>query len=221
MKNYCTLYIVRHGETEWNAKKRIQGHKNIPLNKKGEIQAKELANKITNVKFDAIFSSDLIRAKRTAEIISLEKKLTVQTTKALRERYFGKYQGRSFAINDEIMKLINNLKIVKGKTVKEVESDEKIIFRLITFLREIAITHMGKTVLVVSHGGPMRTLLIHLGFARYENLTEGGISNLSYIKLKSDGVEFFIEKTEGIKIKQLSIKPLKPKQTVKQKRLIL
>ena len=153
------------------------------------------------MKFDAVFSSDLIRSKRTAEIIILEKELVIQTTKALRERYFGKYQGRSFAVNNKMIRLINNLKMMKGEEIKEVESDEKIISRLITFLREIAVSHAGKTVLMVSHGGPMRTLLIHLGFASPENFTEGGISNLSYIKLKSDGIEFFIEKTEGIKIK--------------------
>ena len=201
MQKYCTLYLVRHGETRWNEKKLIQGHADIPLNKKGEIQARELAEKLTHVKFDAVFSSDLIRSKRTAEIIILEKELVIQTTKALRERYFGKYQGRSFAVNNKMIRLINNLKMMKGEEIKEVESDEKIISRLITFLREIAVSHAGKTVLMVSHGGPMRTLLIHLGFASPENFTEGGISNLSYIKLKSDGIEFFIEKTEGIKIK--------------------
>ncbi len=201
MENYCTLYIVRHGETEWNVKKIIQGHEDIPLNKKGEVQAKELSKKLRHIKFDAVFSSDLIRAKKTAEIIILEKKLAVQTTKALQERYFGKYQGRSFAVNNEMLRLINNLKMVTGRGAKEVESDEMIISRLITFLREVAVTYAGKKVLVVSHGGPIRTLLIHLGFANYENLNEGQIDNLAYIKLKSDGVDFFIEKTEGIKIK--------------------
>ena len=203
MQKFCTIYIVRHGETDWNVKRRIQGILDIPLNKKGEDQAKEMAEKLTNVKFDTVFSSDLIRAKRTAEIITLEKKLAIQTTKALRERYFGKYQGRSFLANKELIQLINNSKTAMGMEAKEVEDDEKIISRLITFLREIAVTYLGKTVLMVSHGGAMRTLLIHLGFASYENFSEGGIDNLSYIKLKSDGVEFFIEKTEGIR----TIKP--------------
>lgn len=199
MKNYCTLYIVRHGETEWNVKKIIQGHEDIPLNKKGEAQAKELAKKLGHIKFDAVFSSDLIRAKRTAEIINIEKKLVIQTTKALKERYFGKYQGKSFAINNTMMKLINNLKTVTGPGAKEVEGDEKIISRLITFLREVAVAYAKKTILIVSHGGPMRTLLIHLGFATYDNFTEGQIDNLAYIRLKSDGIEFFVEETEGIK----------------------
>lgn len=204
MKNFCTLYIVRHGETEWNVKKIIQGHEDIPLNKKGEAQAKELAKKLRNVKFDAVFSSDLIRARRTAEIITLEKNLAIQTTKALKERYFGKYQGRSFAVSNEMTKLINNLKMVTGSGAKEVESDENIILRLTTFLREIAVAYPKKTILVVSHGGPMRTLLIHLGFATYDNFTEGQIDNLAYVKLKSNGVEFFVEETKGVKIKKSS-----------------
>jgi len=200
MKDYCTLYIVRHGETEWNVKKIIQGHEDIPLNKKGETQAIELAKKLRHIKFDAVFSSDLIRAKRTAEIITLEKKLAVQTTKMLKERYFGKYQGKSFADNNEMSKLINNLKTVTGPGVREVENDQKIISRMITFLREIALIYVEKTILVVSHGGPMRTLLIYLGFATYDNFTEGQINNLAYIKLKSDGIDFLIEKTDGILI---------------------
>ncbi len=199
MQNFCTLYIVRHGETDWNVKKIIQGHADIPLNKKGEAQAKELAKKLRHIKFDAIFSSDLIRAKRTAEIISLEKKLAIHTTKELRERYFGKYQGKSFAVNNEMVKLINNLKMFSGPGLKEVESDENIILRITTFLKEIAVAYPKKTILVVSHGGPMRTLLIHLGFSTYDNLTEGLIDNLAYIKLKSDGKDFIIEATEGIK----------------------
>lgn len=199
MQIFCTLYIVRHGETEWNVKKIIQGHADIPLNKKGEAQAKELAKKLRHINFDAIFSSDLIRAKKTAEIISLEKKLVIHTTKELRERYFGKYQGKSFAVNNEMVNLINNLKMFPGPGSKEVESDENIILRTTTFLREIAVAYAKKTILVVSHGGPMRTLLIHLGFASHNNITEGQIDNLAYIKLKSDGTDFLIEETEGIK----------------------
>ena len=72
-KKYCTIYFARHGETSWNVKKMIQGIKDIPLNKKGEEQAMMIGEKLKNIKFDAVFSSDLIRAKRTAEIILLEK----------------------------------------------------------------------------------------------------------------------------------------------------
>ena len=92
MKDFCTIYLVRHGETDWNVKNIIQGQIDIPLNKKGENQALEIANELKDIHFDAIFSSDLSRAKRTAEIIATERKLAVVATKTLREMYFGKFQ---------------------------------------------------------------------------------------------------------------------------------
>jgi len=198
MKTYCTLYLVRHGETEWNAKKLIQGATDIPLNKKGERQAKELAQKLIHVKFDAVFSSDLVRAKRTAEIISLEKKLAVKTTKALRERFFGDYEGRSYTkYNQEIINLFKEYQ-VKAKNIKGVETSEQMMARFIPFLRETAVAYMGKTVLILSHGGIMRAFLIHLGFATQKTLPSGSISNLAYAKIHCDGVEFEIEETEGV-----------------------
>lgn len=203
MKNYCILYLVRHGETEWNEKKLIQGITNIPLNKKGERQAKELAEKLTHVKFDAIFSSDLIRAKRTAEIITLEKKLAIKTTKALRERYYGDYEGKSFTkYNQEITSILKSYSTVANKkSIKEPESNEEMMNRLIPFLRELAVGYVGKTVLLLSHGGIMRSFLIHLGFGTHETLPSGSIGNMAFVRMKSDGVDFFVEKTEGIKIK--------------------
>lgn len=71
-EEYCTLYIVRHGQTDWNVRKIIQGHSDIPLNTEGQEQARVLAESLKNVHFDKIISSDLVRAKRTAEIVALE-----------------------------------------------------------------------------------------------------------------------------------------------------
>jgi broad specificity phosphatase PhoE len=201
MKNYCTLYLVRHGETDWNKKKLIQGVTDVPLNKKGERQAEELAQKLTGVKFDAVFSSDLVRAKRTAEIISLEKKLAVKTTKALRERFFGQFEGLSYTrYNKKIVSLLKEYRL-RAKKIRELEGDEEMMARLIPFLREVAVGYFGKSVLMLSHGGIMRAFLIHLGFATYETLPSGSISNLAYVKLRCDGVDFFIEETEGVKTK--------------------
>ena len=115
MKNYCTIYLVRHGETEWNEKKLIQGYSDIPLNKKGELQAKQLGQEFNNIYFDAVFSSDLLRAKNSAEIIILEKKLTVATTKVLRERFFGRFEGSS----------LNELRRILGKTMLVTKEKQK------------------------------------------------------------------------------------------------
>lgn len=204
-KNYCTFYIVRHGETEWNVKDLLQGQKDSNLTKKGIEQAKLLAKKFKNIKLDAIFSSDLIRAKKTAEIIALEHKIAVRTKEILRERNFGKLEGRR---EDEIKEELKDLFLkfekakheekLKFRYVPDMESDEELISRLITFLREIAVAYSGKTVLVVSHGGMMRTLLIHLGYGTYDELPPGSVENTGYAKILSDGIDFFIDETAGV-----------------------
>src|SRR5262245_33677433 len=115
MKNniLTTFVIVRHGETDWNKKKLIQGQTNISLNETGEKQAKKIATKFKEINFDLAFSSDLLRAKRTTEIIALEKHLAVETTKALRERTFGKLEGQSSQL------LFDYLKTLKEKSDEE------------------------------------------------------------------------------------------------------
>lgn len=193
--NYCIIYVARHGETEWNVKGLIQGHSDSNLTKNGIKQAKNLGKELKSIKFEAAYSSDLLRAKRTAEIVTLERKLAVVTQKSLRERDFGELEGTK----RENLKILRELKR-KNLPYESigVEADEKIVARAITLLREIAIAYTGKNVLVVSHGGLLRSLLIHLGFATDDQLPPGSVGNTAYIKLKSDGVDFFIEETKRV-----------------------
>jgi len=204
-KNYCTLYIVRHGETEWNVKGVMQGQKDSILTQKGKLQAKELGQKLNGIVFDAVFSSDLSRAKHTAEIIAMEHKLVVQTHKALRERRFGKFEGSSYA--DYQNELKETLKKYEKLSKEErfrfrvhptVETEGEAAARFINLLREISIAYLGKTVLVVSHGGTMRILLIHLGYGTPQELSAGVVKNTGYIKLISDGIDFFVKETYGV-----------------------
>ena len=192
--DYCTIYLVRHGETDWNQKKLIQGHSDIPLNEKGELQSKKLGEKLKNVHFDAVFSSDLIRARKMAEIITIEKKLAVVTTKALRERLFGRFEGKH---REELVKILGELINIsnekqKNLDVKDIESDEEIMGRFIPFVREVAVAYKGKRVLMVSHGGLIRTFLGKIGFENPEYLKKP-IRNAGYMVIKSDGVEFIVE----------------------------
>ena len=199
-----TIYIVRHGETEWNIKHLMQGHLDSPLTQAGEQQAKDIALRLKHIHFDEVFSSDLLRAKRTAETIILERKIAIKTTQALRERNYGVFEGKVY---DEYNQALQKL-LVQYKTRSEqdkvfykshgVETTDQSIARLITFLRELAVSYSGKTILVVSHGGVMRYLLIHLGFGTYKTLPSGSIANTAYIKLASDGVDFFVKETKGI-----------------------
>ena len=202
-KNFCTLYLVRHGETEWNKKEILQGHVDIPLNEEGEKQVAQTAQELKDIKFEAIFSSDLHRALRTDEIIKMERQLAVQTSKLLRERDFGHYEGilRS-EYRIKLQKLIKELSENERKSFKfdyDVESDEEVIFRFITQLREISVAYPNKTILVVTHGGCIRTFLTHTGYFKYGELPPGSFSNAGYVKVLCDGVDFFIKEVKGIK----------------------
>ncbi len=204
---YCTFYIVRHGETEWNVKGLLQGQSDSPLTKKGIRQSNKLAKILKDIKFDAAFSSDSLRAKKSADIILLEKKITLETTELLRERSFGKWEGRGYEVyGNELRELLSEFEKLSDEMkmkfkFPDIESDEEILVRFIRILREIALGFLGKTVLVVTHGAMMRTLLIHLGFGTYASLPPGAIENSGFIKLRSDGVDFFIDETRGVELK--------------------
>ena len=136
----CTIYLVRHGRTDWNDKKLVQGHIDIPLNLEGQATAKELAIELNNIEFDKVYSSDLLRAKQTAEIIALEHQLEVETTEVLRERNFGSFQGKPREHLKEIDKVLETLTDETRYYYTHngiVESDKDMMIRFITFIRHI------------------------------------------------------------------------------------
>lgn len=207
-QNLTTLYIVRHGQTEWNVKKLMQGHSDSPLTTQGIEQARRRGETLRHVSFDAVFSSDLLRARRTAELITLEKNLAVTTTHALRERFYGSFEGKSFAEYEaELKKLFEKYQDLSEEQIfvqymGNLETKEQAGSRFITFLREIAVAYRGKTVLVVTHGGVMRYFLNQLVGDKKERLKPGSIENTAFIKVESDGVDFFVKETEGIQFKE-------------------
>ena len=199
MIKMTTIYLVRHGQTEWNVADKVQGASDSPLTENGIKEIKKLAKVLKKVKFDLAFSSDLLRAKRTAEILALEHKLSVETNALIKERFFGHLEGKS---NDEYRKWakaftnLTDKERFSAKISEDIESDEEIVTRLIQFLREIAIGNPGKTILTVSHGGIIKAFLIHLGYGTYKDIRT--IKNGGYLKLESDGTDFFIIEAKGI-----------------------
>lgn len=205
-----TIYIVRHGESEGNIKKILGLTPEVRLTNKGILQVESVSNKLSTVQFDVIFSSDLIRAKQTAEILAKEKKITIIMNKMLRERTYGKLNGKTTQemkeelkdIYDEYEKMSNKNKYY-SKLVEDMETVEEAILRFITTLRTITITYNEKTILVVSHVTLMRGLLIHLGFADFHEIdsSKNCIQNTAYIKLESDNVNFFVKEIFNIRKK--------------------
>lgn len=201
VKNMTTFYLVRHGETYWNKKRIIQGQIDVPLNATGEQQAKDAAKNFKKIKFDLAFSSDLLRAKRTTEIIALEHKLAVETTELLRERHFGELQKKPSATLQTLFKLMQEMTDEQRKKhvfAPGVESDDKVIGRILTYLRETAITYPGKTILVGAHGGILRILLVHLGYYTYAEADQSRVRNTAHLVLETDGVDFFVKKVVGL-----------------------
>lgn len=200
------MLIVRHGETEWNTKKLIQGHLDSPLTKEGLIQAGDTAQKLLSINFDQVFSSDLGRAKNTAEIIIKDRNLALITSKFLREKDFGEHSGREYTIfQNELKKYADEFETLSDEhklkyKYPSIETDEEVVTRFIRFLREVAIGYPDKTVLIVTHAGVIGNLLIHLGVWKYTDQYKKKLSNASYLKLRSDGIDFFVVDAEGIDI---------------------
>ena len=137
-----TLLLVRHGETDWNAEGRLQGHTDRPLNEHGRRQAKELAEKLAGEGADAIYASDLTRAKETAEIVGERLGLTVVIDPDLREKNWGNWEGLT---GDE-----------RVDVEFEGESTQEHRDRMVRAVRRIAERHPGQRVVVVTHGGSLR-----------------------------------------------------------------
>lgn len=204
----CTIYIVRHGESQVNADFGSNldfASLDSDLTKQGEQQIRNLSQKLRQHHFDAIFASSLLRAKRSAEIIAKERNLEVITRKALEERRLGNLTSKSqLKLEKALGKLYeksNSLideEIWKIKLSPDMESEREALKRFITILREIAVAYPRRSVLVITHNIIMRDFLIHLGYASFKELPYGSIINGGYIKIETDGIDFFIKETYGI-----------------------
>ena len=161
-----TLLIVRHGETDWNRDARWQGHADTPLNERGREQARELAASIDGV--DAIYSSDLARARETAEILAERLGLEVQADARLRERGFGAWEGLTHDdIQSRFAEEHRRWRAGEGFGAADAEPYETMRRRVEDFLEEIVLRHPSGTVLVVTHGGTARVVYAVAGGLDY------------------------------------------------------
>lgn len=214
---YCTIYLARHGETDWNVEQKIQGHSDIALNANGVAQASDFAKVLTDVHFDAAFSSDLSRAKRTAEIALQERKIVVTTTELLREQTWGDFDGIYIEeyrerLKDqiaELQKLENDDEKLHFRMHESVETKAESASRALTFIREVSLAYPDSTVLIVCHGALMRNIMMTLRIGTYDELDYGNveIGNTAYMKLRCDGIDFFLD--EVYKITGLKNIPIK------------
>ncbi len=156
-----TLWLVRHGQTDWNLERRYQGQIDIPLNETGREQARRAAAQLRGRTFDALYASDLARARETAEIIAREVGLPIRPDKRLREISYGDWEGLTVdevAANGgyrdrEVSRLLDDWRAPGGESLGEVAD------RVWAAVQDIFQAHPGQQVLVVAHGSCLAALL--------------------------------------------------------------
>jgi broad specificity phosphatase PhoE len=153
-----TVYLARHGESDWNAANRFQGHSDRPLTELGREQAHALAALVATEELDGIYSSPLERALETARIVAARTGLGVTTRDGLREVDTGSWSGLSRAEVKERFPEGFERWISGGAGWDDGESYEEMGERVLAAIREIAVAHPDGRVLVVSHGGPIRAI---------------------------------------------------------------
>jgi 2,3-bisphosphoglycerate-dependent phosphoglycerate mutase len=151
-----TIVLARHGETDWNRDRRVQGHSDRPLNDTGLAQARELAETLATAPLAAVYASDLARAHATAAAVAGPHRLPVTIHPDLREKHFGTWEGLT---DVEIAERFPDA-LAAGRW-GDGETTAQMAVRVLDALRVIARAHPGETVLVVSHGGPLRAVLRH------------------------------------------------------------
>lgn len=159
------LYLVRHGETAWNKLKKVQGHSDISLNEYGRYLARETAKGLKNVIFDAAYTSPLMRAKETAELILAGRKVPIYEDIRIQEMGFGVSEGMCCRGenrdpgSDEFNKLFTDTKHYKvpegGESIRQLED------RIQTFFQELFTRkeYSNKTLLISTHGAALTAML--------------------------------------------------------------
>lgn len=155
------ILAIRHGETAWNRETRIQGNTDIVLNDIGQAQARRVAEALRDDAVDAVYSSDLLRARQTAEAICASTGAPLQLEPSLRERAFGIFEGLTWAeIADRFPTESQRWRQRDLSFAAEGggEALPEFFARCMGAVRQIAKAHPGQTVVIVAHGGVMDCL---------------------------------------------------------------
>lgn len=158
------IFLVRHGETNWNKERRIQGRADIPLNEYGIYLAKETAKGLNHITFDRCYTSPLIRAVETANLLVAEKNIPIIVDNRIIEMSFGKFEGLS--VIGEKHRAPESFKAFiqapeKYQAPKDGESFEEVKRRTKSFIKELAAKKelADKNILVTTHGAALASIL--------------------------------------------------------------
>ena len=147
------VYVARHGQTQWNADKRICGRTDLPLTEVGLAQAEALAEKAADRGIDVIIASPMIRAQQTAAAVSKRIGISVLTDDRLIEQDYGCYEGK-----DRLTQAFLDNKRQFAKRCPGGESALQLAYRVYSLLEDVKNQYAEQTVLLVCHGGIMRVI---------------------------------------------------------------
>lgn len=190
------LYIIRHGQTDWNRVRKLQGRTDIPLNEWGRRVAKLTREGLKDVTFDIAFSSPLVRAKETAELVLQGRDVPIVDDDRLLEVDFGPYDGESFFLEDENLQNFFN-KPEAYYSVGGSESIESVFERTGNFLSELyeKPEYQNSTILISTHGAALCGLLCNIKKWGKAYFWKGGLHKncgFSIVEV-TDGVPKIIE----------------------------
>lgn len=154
-----TLLLIRHGETAWNAERRLQGHLDIPLNPEGERQARLLAAALASEPLDLIVSSDLMRAQQTAQAIAELRGMPLQVEPGLRERCYGGFEGLLYSEIEARYPCefaawqARDIDAILPQGQNCGETFRDFFARATDAILALARAHPGRTLALVAHGG--------------------------------------------------------------------
>ncbi len=169
MSKLKNIYLIRHGETDWNRDKRFQGQTDVALNSTGKAQAAELIALMTQLKIEAAFASDLSRAYETAQIALSEVRINIQKDPRLRETNIGEAEGLTY---DEIVAKFTEESIVKWRSYEEHnmdfkyitgESKRQMMVRIRDVVLEISQNATKNNIAIFCHGMVMRAMTFAFG----------------------------------------------------------
>lgn len=193
------IFLIRHGETEWNRQGRIQGHSNIKLSTEGIHQAQMLAKYSPFMRIDAVYSSDLTRAFDTARVLAVKFNLEVHMVPELREVNFGYWEGKLIAdlvqmFPDDFGKFFTDPERChppQGETFLQCQA------RALNALNKIIAAHDDHNVVIVTHGAVIRLIICAALDIPIHKMWAISQSNMAVNILRVDDGEFTVELLNG------------------------
>jgi broad specificity phosphatase PhoE len=197
------IYLVRHGESVLNKQGILSGQVNPEMTDEGRDQVRRTKQELRNVKFDVAYSSKMVRAMETADILYSRPIPDTNRLHGLRERSFGSWDGKPDQLmiaGNAIRQKLPHEEGMHFKHVPDMESDHELTERFIPVLQEIAEANPGKTILIAAHGGVIRTAVMKLGNLTYQDLPAKSFKNAGYAVLEFTDGAWKVIQISGVEV---------------------